>query len=118
MPSVTAQDRDVVVITDVVSWEHPVKKVFARYSVVLKKVELLRNKKYPVFYVDLPWDPQTSPNASQLNRLATELFLANGKNDYAIQSDGDGIRIEYKFDKPKKTLHEDIVSLAEAPVPK
>jgi hypothetical protein len=46
--SAISADKDVVVIEDIASWNHPVKKVFAKYSITVVKVELFKNGKYPV----------------------------------------------------------------------
>jgi len=108
-----AQDNDVVVISDLRSWHHPAKAVFTKYSVRLKKVELLHDRKCPVFYADFPWDPQTSPksNAHRLSKFESDLLLANGKNDCAIQDDQDRIRIEIKWNSLSKKPEENIVSI-------
>jgi hypothetical protein len=107
----SAQGMYSTVITDVSSWRHPVKDVFRKHKVLLRKVELLRNKKYPVFYVDLPYDPQTSASRSFYHQLYLELLEANGPWDYALQSDHDHIRIEIRWDKENEVISEDIVSV-------
>jgi hypothetical protein len=42
LASAKAGDSDVVVIEDITSWQHPVKKVFAKYGIKIDKVELFR----------------------------------------------------------------------------
>ncbi|NLR74893.1 MULTISPECIES: hypothetical protein [Leeia] len=39
-------------------WKHPVKGVFEHNRVKLYRVQLCNERKYPVFYVDVPYDPQ------------------------------------------------------------
>ena len=57
LASARAEDSDVVVIEDITSWHHPVKKVFAKYAIKIYKVQLFGPKTYPVFHVEFPFEP-------------------------------------------------------------
>jgi hypothetical protein len=52
--SARAEDSDVVVIEDITSWQHPVKKVFVKYSVKIDKVELVRHRRTLFFTFSFP----------------------------------------------------------------
>ena len=114
VPTASAQEKGAVVITDTTAWNHPVKNVFKTHAVTLKKVELLREGTYPVFTVDLPYDPTVAATNSFFHPLYFELLKANGWWDFALVSELDGIRIEVGWDKAKKTITENIVSLKDA----
>ncbi|HLJ87327.1 MAG TPA: hypothetical protein VKZ53_10930 [Candidatus Angelobacter sp.] len=107
----SAGDKDVLVTTDIASWHHPTKAVFAKYHVKLLKVELHHNRTYPVFFVEFPWDPQTGPNQHLLRRLQLELLDANGKHNYALQDEHDKIRYELIWHRETHTLEEESVEL-------
>ena len=67
--AVAQQGASQTAITDLASWKHPVKAVLQRNNVKLLKVEISINKKHPeqryfVFYVSLPYDPQSSETTS------------------------------------------------------
>lgn len=113
-PPAAAEEAYSKVIVHLASWRHPAKDVLARHKVVLKKVALLRNDTYPVFFVDLPCDPQTSASRSFYHALYLELLEANGHCDYALESECDRIRIQIKWDKARETISEDIVPLQQS----
>jgi hypothetical protein len=102
---------DVVVIDDVASWSHPTKDVFVRWKIKLTKVELLNHRLYPVFHVEgFPFDPMMGwENARDMARLESELFVANGRHDYALEDEGDHIGVIVSYDPAKRTLTEAIV---------
>lgn len=103
--------EDIVVITDIKKWEHPTKRVFEKYKLELKKVELQHQKKYPLFYLAFPWDPRTGPNGRLLSKIEAEVFVANGRHNFAIQDDDYGIRLEITAENHGKSLHESIEDL-------
>ncbi len=105
------ENKDVLVISDIASWHHPTKAVFAKYHVKLLKVELHHNRTYPVFFVEFPWDPQTGPNHKLLSRLQLDLLDANGKHNYALQDEQDKIRYELTWHRKTQTLEEEPVEL-------
>ncbi|MCE5243671.1 MAG: hypothetical protein ABFD98_19610 [Syntrophobacteraceae bacterium] len=110
-PPVSAEEAYSKVIVHLASWRHPAKDVLARHKVVLRKMAFLRNNTYPVFFVDLPYDPQTNASRSFYHALYLELLEANGHCDYALASERDRIRIQIKWDKARETISEDIVPL-------
>ena len=100
-----------MVIEDITSWYHPVKKVFAKYAIKIDKVQLFRRKTYPVFHVEFPFEPTEGfENARVLSRLEAELFVANGHYDYAMQDDSRDVLIELrgtrKRENSKKTSYQ------------
>ena len=102
---------DTVVITDIVAWKHPIKDVLAKNKVQLHKVELTKNRKYPILYVTLPYDPQSSETTDYFNQLYTELLTANGWWSYALHDEQDKIQIDINWDKRKRLMSMDIVPL-------
>ena len=100
-----------IAITDIASWKHPVKEVLTRHKVQLSKVNLTKNNKYPVFYVTLPYDPQSSETSEYFNQLYAEVLEANGWWSYAFHDEQDQIQIEINWDKSKKQMSIDIVPL-------
>ncbi len=104
-PKATADD--IKVITDINAWNHPVKKVFQKHEVVLKKVEL-HNQTYPVFYVELPYDPKFRHNDKFFQPLYYETLKANGFWDYAFVDQSSEVRINIKWNKKSKTLSENM----------
>jgi hypothetical protein len=73
-----------VVITEIKNWDHPTKNVFKSYGFIVNKVELLKNKTYPVFYV-IHNDSQSIYDF----KLLREITEKNGYWDYKIV-DGKG----------------------------
>lgn len=63
------------IISDIGTWKHPTKTVFAKYGVQLKTVELRGS--YPTFYVVLP-KPSSLQNRSQFELFLKALAQANG----------------------------------------
>jgi len=108
------QDKvpDPIVITDTLSWKHPVKKILVNYKVKLYKVELTKCRKYPIFYVSLPYDPQSSQSTDYFHKLYTEVLAANGWWNYAFYDEEDHIKIEVEWDKKKKSMSINFVELA------
>ena len=104
----TAPDHSVV-ITDIQFWQHPTKDVFTKNSVVVSKVELKNDKKYAIFHVKFPYDPQSSVNDSYFNRLYLDVLRANGWNSYSIQDDEDKITIKVTWDNVNKNITTDFV---------
>ena len=99
------------VITNIADWNHPVKKVFTQHKVKLTKIVLTKHKKYPIFYVSFPYDPQSSQTADYFNQLYAEVLAANGWRNYALQDEQDKIRIEVSWNKNKKVLTTNFVPL-------
>ncbi|MFZ2087892.1 MAG: hypothetical protein WAU47_04900 [Desulfobaccales bacterium] len=107
MPTPNAAADDVKVINDINTWSHPVKKVFQKHEVVIKKVEL-HNQTYPVFYVELPYDPKFRHNDRFFRPLYYEILKANGFWDYSLVDPLSEVRINIKWNKKTKALSEDM----------
>ena len=96
------------VITDITTWEHPTKKVFEKYNIVVDKIELLNDKTYPVFYCSFPQKIDFNDQSSKqfylpiLNKLAKE----NGYWDFKLQDSNGVISISATCEKKWKRLEE------------
>lgn len=101
--------NDNTTIHDVRKWHHPVKRVLARYQILLNKVEL-RNRTYAVFYVTLRFDPLSSQNDSYYNRLYLDLLKANQWSDYSLDAASDNLIIRITWDKGSRTMHKEFVA--------
>ena len=113
MTSAQAKSPEGEVITDIAAWKHPVKEILINNKVKLTKILLLDNKKYPVFYVKLPYDPQSSETNSYFYQLYAEILEANAWWSYALHVEQDQIQIEINWDKAKKEMTVNIVPLQE-----
>jgi hypothetical protein len=103
-------------ITDLPSWVHPVKAVLQKNSVKLLKVQIIANTKhakqqYFVFYVSLPYDPQSSQTTSYFDKLYAGILQATGQSDYALQDEDDHVRIEVAWNRALRKISVDIVPL-------
>lgn len=104
--------NDAVTIIDIAGWKHPVKGVFQKHNVVLEKVELYKNKTYPLFYVNLPYDPQLRHNNTYFARLYADLARANAYWDYELVSKDDGVRIKVICDRKRNIfIREELMEL-------
>jgi hypothetical protein len=108
--STIAMCAEDTIITDIRSWQHPTKEILKKYKISLSKVELKGECKYPVFYVKLPYDPQSSENDSYYNKLLLELLKAKGWWNYALDDVDDELIISVRWDKKKKTMHKEFVN--------
>ena len=96
---------DVKVITDIKNWHNPVKSVFQKYKVELKRVEL-HNKTHAVFYVKFPYDPMLGNNDNYFNPLYYATLKANGFLNYAFVDLDSSERITITWNKKNGTLSE------------
>jgi hypothetical protein len=110
MVAKNAAADDLKVITDINAWNHPVKKVFQKHEVVLKKVEL-HNRTYPVFFVELPYDPKFRHNDRFFQPLYYETLKANGFWDYALVDRSSEVKINIRWNKKTKTMSENMESI-------
>lgn len=90
------------VITDISSWNHPAKTIFNREGIKINKVVLKDNKTYPVFYVTLNKDLNSS-NKDYYTKLMKDIALANGYWDYEIIDESRGADIKVTC-KDKKSV--------------
>lgn len=95
-------------IRDIAAWQHPVKDVLKKYQVQIHKVELHRNRTYPIFYVTFPFDPGLAHNNSYFKPLYYETLRANGFWDYSFVEEGSRCTIHISWDKKTKTMTEAI----------
>lgn len=93
-------------ITDITTWEHPTKKVFEKYNIVVDKIELLNDKTYPVFYCSFPQKIDFNDQSSKqfylpiLNKLAKE----NGYWDFKLQDSNGVISISATCEKKMEKI--------------
>ncbi|PJI08140.1 MULTISPECIES: hypothetical protein [Clostridium] len=99
-PSISENSNGDYIITDVSSWSHPAKTIFNREGIKINKVVLKDNKTYPVFYVTLNKDLNSS-NKDYYTKLMKDIALANGYWDYEIidESRGADIKVTCKDKK-------------------
>jgi len=71
------------------NWSHPTKQVLIQRGVKLEKMSLCNNKKLPVFYAEIPYDPHFAHNNNYLHPLYHSLLEANGWWPFAIVSTND-----------------------------
>lgn len=50
--NLSESNEDKIVIEDIKNWNHPAKEAIAENGLVIRKLELLSNKTYPVFYLE------------------------------------------------------------------
>ncbi|MGD9970125.1 MAG: hypothetical protein AB7S65_06680 [Sulfuricurvum sp.] len=88
------------------TWSHPTKQVLIERGIKLKKVSLCNNKKLPVFYAEIPYDPHFAHNNNYLHPLYYSLLRANGWWPFAIVATSDNTIIFIKGNK--KSLSENL----------
>jgi len=88
-----------IIISDIARWNHPVKAVFGKYGVTVRKV-IITNR-HPVFEVEFPFDPQTEPNNELLNALFVDLLHANSHWAFSIMVPND--RMEFDVSQDRRT---------------
>ncbi len=80
------------------SWSHPTKSLLIKKGVKLEQVQLCNNKRYPVFYVDFPYDPQGQTKDYFLP-LYAEMKKANGGWPYSFVATSDNTIVSVKYEK-------------------
>ena len=91
-------NSDKTVITDIKNWSHPTKQVFEKYNFTVVKVELLKKKTYPVFYVKR----KTQDISINDERMLTEIAAKNGYWDFKIVVGTNSV--EVRCDKKKRNV--------------
>ena len=109
-----SKHADTVVITNIADWKHPVKKVFSQHKVNINKIVLTKHKKYSIYYVSFPYDPQSSQTSDYFYQLYAEILAANDWRSYALQDEKDKIRIEINWDNSKKVMTTNFVPLKQS----
>lgn len=94
-----------VVISDIASWKHPVKDVLVKENIKIIKVELFRNKTYPIFYLEIaPVYEFNAQFAKYFNSLLHEIAKANGYWDFRVVDVKKGLKFEVECDKKNKLI--------------
>lgn len=100
-----------VVISDIASWKHPVKDVLVKKNIKILKVELLRNKTYPIFYLEIaPVYEFNSQFAKYFDILLNEIAKANGYWDFRVVDVKKGLKFEVECDKKNKLINDIIAN--------
>lgn len=92
---------DVVVISDIDNWEHPVKNVLKDKGIPISKLELIENRTYPTFYVTLS---EEIVRKEAIEDLIEEVAKANGFWDYSFVDESNNIKIEVFIDKENRKV--------------
>ena len=92
-----APEKEDKIITDIVNWNHPTKQIFIKNKIILSKVILTRDNKYPIFYVK-----SISKSFDESSLFLKELAEKNGYWDFKVT---DNIHsIEVSCDKNKHSI--------------
>lgn len=97
-PKYYQRDPHEVVVTDIAAWSNPTKEVFRKHHLKLTKVQLMWNRKFPVFHVaDFGADPGSGAADSFFAPLLSDLLKANGGAALKIVEDSthDGFVVAY-----------------------
>lgn len=70
---------------DLPGWHHPARAVLTRPGVTLVKVELCNSRRFPVFFVELQYDPMGNTD-DFFGPLYADLSDANGRWPFALVS--------------------------------
>ena len=97
-------ESDTKVIADMSTWQHPVRVVLEKNKVTLSKVELHNNGKFPIFFVNFPFDPQSSATSQYFKKLYLDVLQANGYWSYAFNDDSDDLIISVHWDRKIKKM--------------
>ena len=75
---------------DLSTWQHPIRAVFKKADIKLKRVQLCNADRYPIFTVELTYDP-TGQTKSYFEPLYWKIHAANGKWPYAMVATSDNL---------------------------
>lgn len=90
-------------ITDISSWNHPVKYVFNNVNIIVNKVDFKNNKTYPIFDVSFVKE-FNDDNKTYYKNLIKQVATANGYWDYEIVDSSKAIDIKVTCDRSKNTV--------------
>lgn len=91
----TASDcRDV----DLAIWQHPTRKVLVKNDIKLERVQLCNGGHYPIFQVQLPYDPR-GQTKNYFLQLYEQMRAANGKWPYALVASSDAVVVYVSYPK-------------------
>lgn len=83
---------------DLSTWRHPTRTVLEKSDIKVDKVQLCNGGHYPIFHVQLPYDPQGQTN-SFFVPLYHRMKAANGKWPYAIVDTRGNTVVYVSYDK-------------------
>lgn len=78
------------------SWNHPTKQVLLNNKVKIERVLICNGGKYPVFFVDFPYDPQ-GQTASYFFPLYAKMRTANGGWSYSFVATSDNTIVNVSY---------------------
>lgn len=81
---------------DLAGWRHDTKPVLRDHGVTLRALALCHDKTWPVFGVDLPYDPRLGGNDGFFLGFYDALFRANGEWDFSLADQGFGALVEIR----------------------
>lgn len=99
----TSSSEDSNTITDINSWNHPVKYVFKNAGIQVTKVDFKNNKTYPIFYVKLVKDLNNNYKI-YYNNLIKQVATANGYWDYEIIDNAKNVDIKVTCNRGNRTI--------------
>ncbi|MEN0105262.1 MAG: hypothetical protein AAGC84_02435 [Pseudomonas sp.] len=73
---------------DLATWQHPTRTVLEHNKVPLERVQLCNGGHYPIFHVQMPYDPQ-GQTRDFFAPLYEQMRKANGKWPYAFVDSND-----------------------------
>ncbi|CAD5198708.1 hypothetical protein [Pseudomonas sp. FEN] len=83
---------------DLVAWQHPTRAVLEKDDIKLERVQLCNGGHYPIFHVQLPYDPR-GQTKSYFTPLYEQLRKANGKWPYALVVSSDAVVVYVSYSK-------------------
>lgn len=96
-------ENDKVIVKNISSWRHPIKKYFKDSTLI--KVELLYKRTYPIFYIDDNTLSEEDVAKNYTSDLYASMLEANGYWDFEIRT-LDNKWVKVKGDKKEKKLIE------------
>lgn len=80
-------------------WHHPDRKVLESKRATIDRVELCNDRKFPIFTVQLKYDPRTSENQTFYDDFFLKLTKTNGWWSYALVDETDDLVFTVITDK-------------------
>ncbi len=88
---------------DLMSWSHPTKSLLIKKGVKLEQVQLCNKNRYPVFYVEFPYDPQGQTKDYFLP-LYADMKKANAGWPYSFVATSDNTIVSVKYQKKSMSI--------------
>ena len=96
LPLARARYGDDCKPVDLAGWTHDTKPVLRDHGVTIRALALCHDKTWPVFGVDLPYDPRLGGNDDFFLGFYDAMFRANGKWDFSLADQGFGALVEVR----------------------